>query len=643
MVDTNKIGNTDLVHVDRGRSATLDVTTKQRVHQTVDILGQLSVDDGPIAAKDGQPYISLDKPCILNIDRKIKVGSSLTLVGWTINAKTIRFCSENEVLPPKSMCWYQRPDVAEGFDIPEKDARGFIAIWDIVSFNMLEASLEFEDASVSKVLIDAISEADTSSVLESARENRARLGIFLSVLSREKLWVSMIIKVLKETNLSYPNMNCAGHIESARGVPGVGGLVVGWSIASPTSDILLSTSEGTSTSLSDAARWNRKDVIDLHSVRHGRSTINSGFIQRLDDVNDDADIYLIGLEGAHAALLSMKSWDLIADDPVAFARWSFDYKTPGRAFNIRLRSHDGPIISRLLNKVSLRRRDFPRELHSMNFGDQPQAPAVTLAIPLYGRYDFVSNQMLEFASDSFMKKKTEIVYIIDDPGIIDSVVSSAASLYEMFQVPFRVVWNCENGGFAVATNLAARQGSAASILMMNSDVIPTQAGWLEEMLGCLENNREVGIVGARLLHPTGAIQHDGMEARWEQDWNAYLNKHPKAGYAPSPPLLNSAPKRTMVTAACLLVRRTTFEEVGGLSEEFLIGDFEDSDFCLRVRGLSLDIRCLQTSSLIHLERQSFSDIGSGGFRESVARFNAIIHQERWSAILDEIYAEGSSQ
>jgi GT2 family glycosyltransferase len=95
-----------------------------------------------------------------------------------------------------------------------------------------------------------------------------------------------------------------------------------------------------------------------------------------------------------------------------------------------------------------------------------------------------------------------------------------------------------------------------------------------------------------------------------------------------------------VTAACLMIRRSTYDAVGGLDEGFLIGDFEDSDLCLKVKQQGLRIVCLSDVNLTHLERQSFTGIGANGFRERVARYNAWRHQRRWSKSIEAL---GSSR
>ena len=101
-----------------------------------------------------------------------------------------------------------------------------------------------------------------------------------------------------------------------------------------------------------------------------------------------------------------------------------------------------------------------------------------------------------------------------------------------------------------------------------------------------------------------------------------------AGLPGSPPREKFV-KRQAVTGACALMRREVYDAVGGLDEKFLIGDFEDSDLCLKVREKGLEIACLPLPvTLIHLERQSFTGVGTPSFRDYVVRYNAWRHQTR---------------
>ena len=245
------------------------------------------------------------------------------------------------------------------------------------------------------------------------------------------------------------------------------------------------------------------------------------------------------------------------------------------------------------------------------------------------------NQLLAFSEDLHLITTAEIIYVIDDNRLVSPLAVDAPMFAASFEVPFRTVWSGENRGFAGATNLGVSVSRAPFVLLLNSDVIPVAQGWLKAMLSALAAHPEVGLLGARLHYPNGAIQHDGMEFKWDPTWEAFLNKHPGGGMPGSTPT-GELMKCQAVTAACVLLRREVYDAVGGLDETFLIGDFEDSDLCLKVRELGLEIACLQNPvSLIHLERQSLSGIGSPSFREYVARYNAWRHQARWGDLISK--------
>ena len=227
------------------------------------------------------------------------------------------------------------------------------------------------------------------------------------------------------------------------------------------------------------------------------------------------------------------------------------------------------------------------------------------------------NQLLAFSDDPDFVTGAELVYVIDDHRLVSPLAAEAPMFEASFGVPFRTVWSGENRGFAGRDESGVANSRASFVLLMNSDVIPVAPGWLERMRSVLAAHPEIGILGARLHYPNGAVQHDGMGFHWEPTWQAYLNKHPGAGLPGS----NSREKfirRQAVTAACAMLRREVYDAVGGLDEKFLIGDFEDFDLCLKVREKGLEIACLPLpATLIHLERQSFNAIGTPSFRDYV--------------------------
>jgi GT2 family glycosyltransferase len=103
------------------------------------------------------------------------------------------------------------------------------------------------------------------------------------------------------------------------------------------------------------------------------------------------------------------------------------------------------------------------------------------------------------------------------------------------------------------------------------------------------------------------------------------------------PILDPAHALTIVpavTGACLVIRRTDFDRIGGWDTGYLIGDFEDSDLCLKLQAEGLKVAYLPTVQLTHLERQSFKLLGHDDFRNRVVIYNAVRHQNRWQHLIE---------
>jgi GT2 family glycosyltransferase len=126
-----------------------------------------------------------------------------------------------------------------------------------------------------------------------------------------------------------------------------------------------------------------------------------------------------------------------------------------------------------------------------------------------------------------------------------------------------------------------------------------------------------------------------MTFQWEPTWRAFLNRHPRCGMEASK-TPGKAIDDPAVSGACLLIRKSVYDEVGGLDEGFLIGDFEDSDLCLKVRQKGLKIACCRDINLTHLERQSFAHIGNDYFRRCMAHYNAWRHHRHWSGYIETL-------
>jgi GT2 family glycosyltransferase/SAM-dependent methyltransferase/Flp pilus assembly protein TadD len=182
----------------------------------------------------------------------------------------------------------------------------------------------------------------------------------------------------------------------------------------------------------------------------------------------------------------------------------------------------------------------------------------------------------------------------------------------------QVIRNTTNQGFAKACNQGARAAHGKYLVFLNNDTIP-QPGWLNALVMEVEGDASVGVVGSKLLFPDGTIQHAGVV----RDCQHLLPYHLYKSFAGDHPAVNQRREFQIVTAACLLIRRSLFEEVGGFDEGYVNG-FEDADLCLKVKERGSLVVYQPRSVIIHLESQS---PGRKAYEdENAARF---LH--RWGA------------
>jgi len=296
-----------------------------------------------------------------------------------------------------------------------------------------------------------------------------------------------------------------------------------------------------------------------------------------------------------------------------------------RALRALLDVHVGPAV-----QTVWQRREPPREAFSITqFGDQPADPEVSIIVPLFGRFDLAECQMALFADD-LQLRRMELIYFVDDPAIYDAFRSQCPDLYATYQVPFVVAFSGVNLGFAGANNRASRVARGRHLLLLNSDVFPKKGGWVGEMLEVYRSLHNAGVLGIKLVFEDGSVQHTGMTFRRHPPWcDLHVNHHPHKGQ--SAHALTGVRDVDAVTAACMLVDASLYRELGGLSEDYIIGDFEDSDFCLRVAASGRRISVALDIEMYHLERQSQERIGEAQWRTNLTLYNCWLHNRRWAA------------
>ncbi len=174
------------------------------------------------------------------------------------------------------------------------------------------------------------------------------------------------------------------------------------------------------------------------------------------------------------------------------------------------------------------------------------------------------------------------------------------------------------------------------VALLNNDVEVIGADWLEIMVAhALE--AQVGAVGAKLYYPDGRIQHAGVVIGLGGAAGHLFHRCDRVDIGP-PALLMAPQDVSAVTAACMVLRRSVFAEVGGFDETLAV-DYNDIDYCLNVRERGYRVIWAADAELYHLESATRgTDYASPDARDAarrerflrdIARFKA-----KWQRIID---------
>ena len=237
--------------------------------------------------------------------------------------------------------------------------------------------------------------------------------------------------------------------------------------------------------------------------------------------------------------------------------------------------------------------------------------------------------------DSILNKSTYENYeilIVEN----NSTEAETFAYYKMLenQPKVRVITYEAEGGYNYSkiNNFAAKQAKGENLLLLNNDTKVITREWMEELLMYAQRD-DVGAVGAKLYYADNTIQHAGivigLGAHHAAGHTHHLLPKENLGYMGR---LCYAQDVTAVTGACLLVRKSLYEQVGGLDESFTVA-LNDVDFCLRLRALGLLNIFTPFAELYHYESKSRGLDKDGA---SAERYNKeVAHfRERWKKELD---------
>jgi len=180
--------------------------------------------------------------------------------------------------------------------------------------------------------------------------------------------------------------------------------------------------------------------------------------------------------------------------------------------------------------------------------------------------------------------------------------------------------------FSAVNNVAVKQSRGEYLLFLNNDTETVTRDWLEAMVEQAQR-REIGAVGAKLLYGDDTVQHAGVIIGLG-GVAGHSHKHFKADEPGYFYTLQTVNNFSAVTAACLMLRREVFEQVGGFDEELAIA-FNDVDLCLRIRAAGYRNVYLPHVVLYHHESKSRGYEDTAEKQERFMR-EQLIMERRWN-------------
>ena len=250
-------------------------------------------------------------------------------------------------------------------------------------------------------------------------------------------------------------------------------------------------------------------------------------------------------------------------------------------------------------------------------------PLVSLIIPTYNGHE-ITKQAIDSILDKSTYQNFEIILVdnnSDDPeslAYFDEISQHPKVTLLRYPHPFN---------YSAINNFAATKAKGSILGLINNDVEVITPEWLTEMVSHAQRE-DIGCVGAMLYYDNDTIQHAGVitgiggvaghsHKYFPRNHHGYFSR------------LNIVQNLSAVTAACLLVRKEVFEQVGGLNEKDLTIAFNDVDFCLKVQKAGYRNLWTPYAELYHYESISR---GAEDNPEKVARFNKEIDymQTTWA-------------
>jgi len=245
---------------------------------------------------------------------------------------------------------------------------------------------------------------------------------------------------------------------------------------------------------------------------------------------------------------------------------------------------------------------------------------------------------------------TNILQAVDKPkelflvnnGSTDNtaeVIQEFIPKFEVADIAFITWCNKENKGCSEARNDAWEKASCKYVVLMDNDAAVCTADWLSKMVGIMENNPKIGILGPKMIYPflphkiqcagvlispLGRIAFRGRGAdRNDPRYSSFRSVH-------------------LLISACWIMPNKLKDEIGYLDKLFHPVQYEDLDLCFKASQAGYQIAYTPDVEIYHFEGMTTASFGDIEYQRNIAK-NSLKFRERWNTLYkrftDELTAE----
>jgi GT2 family glycosyltransferase len=397
--------------------------------------------------------------------------------------------------------------------------------------------------------------------------------------------------------------------------------------------------------LASVVRFRRRDVetaIGLSRV-HGFGFLAFAFLTETLDVSGGCEL-VVGLQGVGHSTVAFKP-RRVPDTELRNVVLS--YVAESEFFGNRqieaMRVLDGSVGRHIIDHNLHITRKVVGGAFVERFGQTARRLRGSIVVCLYGKPEYLFLQNAMFAGGPGFEDY-ELVYVSNSPEMAERLLKEARAAQQIYGLPQTIVLLPGNAGFGAANNVAASHAQSDRILIVNPDVFPRDPDWARrhsEVVAGLPQN-VTRIFGVPLYYDDSSLMHGGMY--FESDTGISLDgdqvlqrrilrvEHFGKG-APVWATQFTEPRPVpAVTGAFMSLDRAWYERLGGFTESYVFGHYEDADLCLKSIQSGI-VPWIHDIRLWHLE-------GQGSHRLPVHEGGTLVNRWLFSRTWSDLAADG---